>query len=106
MMQNKSREFSHHYQSIKCVCCQFNMFWLYFLLILKCKIILANSDDTDETPHYTVSDLDLHCLPMSQTRDDRLTYVHIILIRFGLLMWPPFGKKLLTLLTMYFLFVI
>ena len=25
--------------------------------------MLANSEDPDQTPHYVVSDLGLHCLP-------------------------------------------
>ena len=28
------------------------------------KLLLANSGDPDQTPHYAASDLDLHCLPM------------------------------------------
>ena len=28
--------------------------------------MLANSEDTDQTPHYVASDLGLHCLPRSQ----------------------------------------
>ena len=45
--------------------------------------IKANSEDPDQTPHYAVSDLDLHCLPMSHKKDSRLrimdfVQVHII----------------------------
>ena len=29
-------------------------------------------EDPDQTPHYAVSDLDLHCLPMSHEKDARL----------------------------------
>ena len=28
------------------------------------KMLLANSGDPDQTPHYAASDLGLHCLPM------------------------------------------
>ena len=28
------------------------------------KLLLANSEDTDQMPHYAASDLGLHCLPM------------------------------------------
>ena len=28
------------------------------------KLLLANSGDPDQTPHYAASDLGLHCLPM------------------------------------------
>ena len=28
------------------------------------KLLLANSGDPDQMPHYAASDLDLHCLPM------------------------------------------
>ena len=28
------------------------------------KLLLANSADLDQMPHYAVSDLGLHCLPM------------------------------------------
>ena len=27
-------------------------------------ILLANSEDPDQTPHYVASDLGLHCLPI------------------------------------------
>ena len=29
------------------------------------KILLANTADTDQTPHYVASDLGLHCLPIT-----------------------------------------
>ena len=29
---------------------------------------ISNSEDADQTPHYAVSDLDLHCLPVSHKR--------------------------------------
>ena len=28
------------------------------------KILLANTEDPDQTPHYVVSDLDLHTFPL------------------------------------------
>ena len=31
--------------------------------------MLANSEDTDQTPRSAASDLGLHCLPVSQKRD-------------------------------------
>ena len=42
--------------------------------------LLANSEDPDQTPRSAASDLRLHCLPMSQKWDARLTWVKIILI--------------------------
>ena len=34
--------------------------------------MLANSTDTDQTPHSATSDLGLHCLSMSHKKDARL----------------------------------
>ena len=36
------------------------------------KILSANSEDPDQTPHYALSDLDLRCLPVSHKKDARL----------------------------------
>ena len=34
----------------------------------------ANSEYPDQTPHYAVSDMDLHCLPMPNKIDARLIW--------------------------------
>ena len=46
-----------------------------FLFYSKSIFPLANSADPDQTPHSVVSDLGLHCLPMSQKWDARLIWV-------------------------------
>ena len=38
---------------------------LLLLLNFLWKILLANNLDPDQMPHYVVSDLGLHCLPMT-----------------------------------------
>ena len=35
-----------------------------FILVL-IKILLTNTADPDQTPHYVASELGLHCLPMT-----------------------------------------
>ena len=40
-------------------------------------IMLANSREPDQTPHFAVFDLVLHCLPMSHKKDARLIWVII-----------------------------
>ena len=37
--------------------------------------LYANSEDPDQTPHYAVSDLGLHCLPLSHKKDIGLIWV-------------------------------
>ena len=41
---------------------------LSLLFYFWCKIVLAINVDTDQTPHYVVSHLGLHCLPMTLLR--------------------------------------
>ena len=36
---------------------------------------LANSGDPDQMPHSVVSDLGMHCLPMSHKKDSMLIWV-------------------------------
>ena len=38
--------------------------------------LFANSEDPDQTPHSTASDLGLHCLPISLLRISRLQWVN------------------------------
>ena len=40
-----------------------------FLFYIELIFMLANSEDPDQTPRFVVSDLGLHCLPMSQKWD-------------------------------------
>ena len=44
--------------------CHFRGVWS-FLFYFLWKIWLANTLDSDQMPHYVVSDLGLHCLPMT-----------------------------------------
>ena len=37
-------------------------------------ILKPNSEVPDQTPHYAVSDLDLHCLPMSHKKEASLIW--------------------------------
>ena len=39
----------------------------------------ANIEDPDQTSHYAMADLDLHCLPMSHKKDARLKWVKCFL---------------------------
>ena len=41
---------------------------LLHLFYFSSKILLANSVDSDQMPHYVASDLGLHCLPMTLLR--------------------------------------
>ena len=43
--------------------------------------MLANSEDQDQTSHYAVSELGLHCLSMSHKKDARLIWVIIVYAR-------------------------
>ena len=40
------------------------LFYRLYSIFLR-KILLANTVDPDQTPHYVASDLGLHCLPIS-----------------------------------------
>ena len=40
----------------------------------------ANSGDPDQTPHSVLSDLGLHCLPMSHKMDARFIWVNYLSI--------------------------
>ena len=46
------------------------VYFVTFILFL-IKILLANTVDPDQTPHYVASDLVLHCLPMTFLRVSR-----------------------------------
>ena len=39
--------------------------------------MLAHNVDLDQTPHYVVSDLGLHCLPMTLSRISRKEWVNV-----------------------------
>ena len=39
--------------------------FLSLLLYFSCRILLANNVDSDQMPHDVVSDLGLHCLPVT-----------------------------------------
>ena len=47
--------------------CHFRGVWstLSLFFYFRWKILIANNVDPDQTPHYVVSDLCLHCLPMT-----------------------------------------
>ena len=47
----------------------FDLFCCFYygnFIVFGWKLLLANSVDPDQTPHYVTSDLDLHCLPMTR----------------------------------------
>ena len=52
------------------------MVFFFFIKIFK-KLLFANSGEPDQTPHFAVFDLVLHCLPMSHKRDARLKWVRV-----------------------------
>ena len=39
--------------------------------------LFANSEDTDQMPHFAASDLGLHCLSITLSRVDRLQWNYI-----------------------------
>ena len=39
---------------------------------------VANSGDPDQTRQYAVSDLGMHCLPISRKKDTRLIWVNML----------------------------
>ena len=43
--------------------------------LIKKNILKANIEDPDQTPHYAVSDLDMHYLPMSHKNEAWLMWV-------------------------------
>ena len=40
-------------------------------------VLLANSGDPDQTPHFAASDLGLHCLPVTLLQVSRLQWVKV-----------------------------
>ena len=50
--------------------CHFRGVWtiLSLLYCFSWKILLANTVDLDQMPHYVASDMGLHCLPMTLLR--------------------------------------
>ena len=59
---NMSDESIHRFRGVGSI---WSLLFYFFLW----KILLANSEDLDQTPHYVASDLGLHCLPMTLFRD-------------------------------------
>ena len=49
------------------------MVFFIFIHILK-ETCVSNSGEPDQTPHFVVSDLVLHYLPLSHKKDSRLLY--------------------------------
>ena len=66
----------HPYQLDKSIS-NFRAVWCTysFLFYFEYIFLLAKGEDPDQTPHSAVSDLGLHCLPMSQNWDARLIWV-------------------------------
>ena len=58
--------------------------WLVFIItwFTEITVLYANNVDPDQTLHFAVSDLGLHCLPMSHLRDTMLKCVKLIKIAF------------------------
>ena len=52
--------------------------WCIFVIFISFQIDIpvSNSEDPDQTPHSAVSELGLHCLPMSQKWEARLIWVN------------------------------
>ena len=49
----------------------------FFIFLFRIYILLASSDDPDQTSGSAASDLDQHCLPKSQNWDARLMWVKV-----------------------------
>ena len=62
---------------------------VYFFIF----ILLANSEDLDQTPRSAASDLGLHCLHMSQKWDTRLIWVKAPVLKRRLLYFTYFPFK-------------
>ena len=56
--------------------------FLFIFILFWIAIMLANSEDPDQTPRSAASDLDLHCLPMSHKWNVRLICVEMKLYLF------------------------
>ena len=54
----------HVYSTIPIVNLGVSGLFSTFIVFLM-EILLANTAEPDQTPHYVASDLDLHCLPMT-----------------------------------------
>ena len=54
--------------------------WVVFSIVIRILIehLVANSGYPDQTPHFTASDLDLHCL--SHKKEAKLTLVKILAV--------------------------
>ena len=50
--------------------------YFFIFILFRIDILLANSEDPDQTPRSAVSDLGLHCLPLSQKWNARLIWVN------------------------------
>ena len=46
-----------------------------FLFIFEKKLLYANSEEPDQTPHFATSDLVLDCLPMFHKEDASLIWL-------------------------------
>ena len=55
---------------------------------------IANSGEPKQTPHFAVSDLDPHCLPMSHKKDARLISVKTVACDF----WNIFSDSYVSVL--------
>ena len=51
----------------------------YFLLMIEfiLNILQEKSEDPDQTLHFAVSELDLHCLPVFHKKEARLKWVEV-----------------------------
>ena len=55
--------------------------YFFICILFRIDILVANSEDPDQTPRSAASDLGLHCLPVSQKWDTRLIWVKIVLFK-------------------------
>ena len=69
--------FSHSYQLDESIS-NFRVVGLYFSCLLKFEkeLLIANSEEPDQTPRFAASDQVLHCLPMSHRMYVRLIWVY------------------------------
>ena len=49
---------------------------IVFVFFQEKNVLLVNSEDTDQMPHFVAPDLGLHCLSLSPKNDARLTWAN------------------------------
>ena len=76
----KPNRISQSYKLDRSISVLMDVGWYFsFAFKFKYNILLANSEDSGQTPRYAASDLGLHCLPMSHKKDAINVWVNIII---------------------------